>query len=81
MQNYLKVNDLSKEQLQTILELAQKLKAELKSEGKNTQQPLQGKTVGMLFEKPSLRTRISFEVAINQLQAKYLHEKRRVWIE
>ncbi|MBP6880697.1 ornithine carbamoyltransferase [Candidatus Saccharibacteria bacterium] len=67
MQHYLTVNDLSKKQILEILELAQKLKTELKSEGENKLKPLLGKTVGMLFEKPSLRTRISFEVAVNQL--------------
>jgi ornithine carbamoyltransferase len=75
MQNYLEVNDLSKEEIFTILELAQKLKYELKNDGKNIQQPLQGKTIGMLFEKPSLRTRISFEVAVNQLSGQSIFMK------
>ncbi len=67
MKHYLTVDDLSKQQTLDLLELAQKLKHELKTDGSNSLQPLQGKTVGMLFEKPSLRTRISFEVAVNQL--------------
>jgi len=66
------MNDLEPGEIQSIMELAIKLKAEAKSVG--NRQFLSGKVVGLLFEKPSTRTRASFEAAIYQLggQAMYL---------
>ena len=66
------MNDLEPGEIQSIMELAIKLKAEAKSVG--NRQFLSGKVVGLLFEKPSTRTRASFETAIYQLggQAMYL---------
>src|SRR5580704_10306610 len=60
----LRVSDLSPLEVGTILAVAEQLKA-----GRATDQLplLRGKTLGMLFEKPSLRTRVSFEVAMTQL--------------
>jgi ornithine carbamoyltransferase len=56
--------DLSAPELQTILGLATHLKTSRHAD----QLPLlRGKTLGMLFEKPSLRTRVSFEVGMTQL--------------
>ncbi len=62
--NLLQVRDLSPLEIGTILGLAVHLKA-----GRVADQlpMLRGKTLGMLFEKPSLRTRASFEVAMTQL--------------
>ncbi len=48
--------------LRAMLENAAAMKA-----GRDTSQPLAGKTVAMIFEKPSTRTRVSFEVGIRQL--------------
>src|SRR5215472_3000769 len=39
----------------------------------NTAQPLAGQTVALLFEKPSLRTRVSFEVGARELGASTLY--------
>jgi ornithine carbamoyltransferase len=62
--NVLTVADLSAQEIGTILALA----THLKSSRTADQLPLlRGKTLGMLFEKPSLRTRVSFEVAMTQL--------------
>lgn len=49
-----------------ILKLASKLKQELKKSGRNRQY-LENKTLVMIFEKPSLRTRLSFEIAMTQV--------------
>jgi ornithine carbamoyltransferase len=59
------VQDLAASEIQAILKLAAKLKKQQKA---GTTQPLlRGKTLGMIFQKPSTRTRVSFEVGMNQL--------------
>jgi ornithine carbamoyltransferase len=60
----LRVTDLTQSELVTLLALA----GQLKTFPLREQQPLlRGRTLVMLFEKPSLRTRISFEVGMTQL--------------
>jgi ornithine carbamoyltransferase len=63
--DFLRVNDLSTTELLEVLDLAARLKAELKA--KQTHPLLAGRTLAMIFEKPSLRTRVTFEVGMNQL--------------
>ncbi|MEA4852961.1 MAG: ornithine carbamoyltransferase [Christensenella sp.] len=65
MKHLLKMSDLSKEQIIEILDLADKLKAETKQGIKHP--ILAGKTLGMIFQKSSTRTRVSFEVGMVQL--------------
>ncbi len=62
--NFLSINDLSPSELLSLIARAQELKQPKPSDPKF---PLQGKTLALVFEKPSLRTRVSFEVAMNQL--------------
>lgn len=65
MKHLLKLLDLSPEEIGQLLDLADKLKAELKA---GIPHPiLQGKTLGMIFEKSSTRTRVSFETGMYQL--------------
>ncbi len=66
------MSDLSGGELQSLMELAIKLKSDA-NQG-TLKRSLSGKVVGLLFEKPSTRTRASFETAIYQLggQAMYL---------
>lgn len=59
IKNVLSLNDLSKNQILSIVNNGIKLKKERK---KNTK--LSGRTLGLLFQKPSTRTRVSFEVAM-----------------
>lgn len=59
--NFLHVNDLSKDQLLSVLDRARELKAAFRA-GDASFQPLKGKSLAMIFAKPSLRTRVSFEV-------------------
>lgn len=61
MDNLLRIADITAEDIFQILETAKKMKA-----GTITQ-TVGGKTIALLFEKPSLRTRVSFEVAMNRL--------------
>ncbi len=62
----LSVADLTKEELEGLLSLAGTLKDEWKTFGRNAPL-LAGKTLAMIFEKPSLRTRLSFEAGMAQL--------------
>ncbi len=59
------INDLTVEETWQILKTTEQMKLRLKSGER--QRPLEGKTLGMIFTKPSTRTRVSFEVAIWQL--------------
>lgn len=61
----LKMEDLSKEDILEILNLADQLKYEVKHGIEHTH--LKGKSLGMIFEKSSTRTRVSFEVGMYQL--------------
>lgn len=65
MKHLLKILDLSQEEIFDILNLAVKLKTENKN--KIEHHILKGKTLGMIFQKSSTRTRVSFEVGIYQL--------------
>lgn len=57
--------DLEREDFEFLLNRAKELKKEYKRGG--LQNPLAGKTIGLLFEKPSTRTRVSFETAVAHL--------------
>jgi ornithine carbamoyltransferase len=61
----LSIDDLTVQELHEVLELAGKLKAS--PDDRRT--TLAGKSIALIFEKPSTRTRVSFEVAIDQLGA------------
>lgn len=61
----LKMDDLSKEDIADILNLADQLKYEQKHDIEH--HLLKGKTLGMIFEKASTRTRVSFETGMYQL--------------
>ncbi len=63
-----------KDDFEDIIARAIKMKKELKAPKKGSKpDPLKGKILGMVFEKPSLRTRISFEVGMNQLGGKAIY--------
>ncbi len=65
MKHLLKLLDLTPEEITQILNLADQLKYEKKHGIVN--QPLKGKTLGMIFQKSSTRTRVSFEVGMVEL--------------
>ncbi|MDB5302701.1 MAG: Ornithine carbamoyltransferase [Phycisphaerales bacterium] len=66
MTHFISIADHSTEELKHLLEVAGRLKKQLKETGRNDP-VLAGKTLAMVFEKPSLRTRVSFAVAMTQL--------------
>lgn len=65
--------ELQTDEVEAILNLA----AELKQNPKNGPKPLTGRTVALIFEKPSLRTRLTFEIGVFQLggQAIFFEDK------
>ncbi len=65
MKHFLSIADFSPDEILHILELSTKLKEEWKKGGNKP--ILAGKTLGMIFQKPSLRTRVSFEMAMRHL--------------
>lgn len=64
--NLLSITDLTQKKLRTVLNLAINLKREHRRADK-PKTLLAGKTLIMIFEKPSLRTRLSFEIGMTQL--------------
>jgi ornithine carbamoyltransferase len=65
VRHFLDIADLDQATLRSILENAKKLKAARRAGA--SARPLAGKTLAMIFEKPSTRTRVSFEVGIRDL--------------
>ncbi len=62
IRHFLEIPDFETDELYETLELAHRLKS-----AEETGQPLAGKTLGMIFQKSSTRTRVSFEVGMYQL--------------
>lgn len=71
--DFISLHDWTTEELAAALKVAGELKAKRRTGMR--EQPLQGKTLGMIFAKASTRTRVSFEVGIFQLggQALFLN--------
>lgn len=71
--DFLTIWDLTKDEIENLIKRA----LELKSGADKNKCPLIGKSIGLFFEKPSTRTRVSFEVGIYQLggQSIYLSPK------
>jgi len=63
LRHFLDLVDIPAKDLRQIIEVARAMKAERAGTGR----PLAGKTLAMIFERPSTRTRVSFEVAMRQL--------------
>ena len=69
--DFLRINDWEPAELLTVLDLADRLKARQRE--RVPHEALEGRTLGMIFQKPSTRTRVSFEVGIAQLGGVGLH--------
>jgi ornithine carbamoyltransferase len=70
----LTILDLSKEEILALLKRARELKS-LKRQGQ-MHMPLRGKTLAMIFDKPSTRTRVSFEAGMAQLGGATIYLER-----
>ncbi len=70
MKNFINISDCSSEDLREIIEEAKKRKqnrAGLNKSAPDQDKPFEGKSMAMIFEKPSTRTRMSFDIAVKQL--------------
>jgi ornithine carbamoyltransferase len=65
--NFIDIADFSSTDLRQMLELAKAIKARRRTENAIQDKPLQNKKIVMIFEQPSLRTRMSFDVGIREL--------------
>ena len=71
----LRITSLSKQEIDELIAHAVSLKK--KQQAGKDHHPLQGKALGMLFEKPSTRTRVSFEIGMVQLGGHALYMSSR----
>ncbi len=71
--DFLAIRDITKDEIEGLLQRAIDLKAGAGAD----KRPLSGKSIGLFFEKPSTRTRVSFEAGVYQLggQSIYLNPK------
>ena len=65
IRHFLSMNDFSKQDIMDVIDRAAAMKRG--EPGKGPAEPLKGKSVGLLFDKPSTRTRVSFDVGVQQL--------------
>ncbi|MCI0768918.1 MAG: ornithine carbamoyltransferase [Chloroflexi bacterium] len=65
--DFLSLTDFTSEQLRRVLKKAAELKRA------TDHRPLEGKTLALLFQKPSLRTRVSFDVGMGQLGGRVIY--------
>lgn len=73
MKHFISINNCSSEELKGLLKLSGELKKLYKSGGRDL--CLAGKSLIMLFEKPSLRTRMSFQIAMTDLGGSAIYVK------
>jgi ornithine carbamoyltransferase len=65
--------DLTLAEYELVFATAAELKREFRETRRHAAQPLAGRNVALIFEKQSLRTRVTFEAGLNQLGGHALH--------
>ena len=69
----LRAGDLSRAEYEAVFHTAMELKREFRASRRHAARPLAGRNVALIFEKQSLRTRVTFEAGLNQLGGHALH--------
>ena len=67
VRHFLDLCDISTKDLRGMIDASRTMKERLKRDGQPGKAPLKGKTLAMIFDRPSTRTRVSFDVAMRQL--------------
>jgi ornithine carbamoyltransferase len=67
VRHFLDLCDISTKDLRGMIDASRTMKERLKRDGQGGKAPLKGKTLAMIFDRPSTRTRVSFDVAMRQL--------------
>ncbi len=65
--HFLDLSDFSGTEIRHLLSVGQEIKAKRRRGEKAKERPLEGKTLAMVFDKPSTRTRVSFDVGMREL--------------
>jgi ornithine carbamoyltransferase len=67
VRHFVDLCDISTKDLRGMIDASRAMKDRLKRDGQPGKAPLKGKTLAMIFDRPSTRTRVSFDVAMRQL--------------
>jgi ornithine carbamoyltransferase len=67
VRHFIDLCDISTKDLRGMIDASRTMKERLKRDGQPGKAPLKGKTLAMIFDRPSTRTRVSFDVAMRQL--------------
>jgi ornithine carbamoyltransferase len=67
LRHFLDLAEIPAQELRHIIEASRAMKAQRKLRRGNVDQPLASRTLAMIFDKPSTRTRVSFDIAMRQL--------------
>ena len=76
IRHFLDLIDIPPRELRGIIEASRAMKKRARERAARPQQPLAGKMLAMIFDKPSTRTRVSFDVAMRQLGGDVDHAHR-----